>query len=103
MGLLMLKRVGSALKFGATTVGMIIVTFTIGGAASGAGAPSPLLTAIAIAGFIAWFVFSFLPLMRTARVHAQEDRQLRIECEVRLGMADQERTQEALRKIHNRG
>lgn len=101
MGLLMLKRIGAALKFGATTVAVIIVTFTIGGAASGAGAPSPVLTAIAIGGFIAWLVFSFLPLMRTAREHAREDRQLRIENEVRLGMADQERTQEAIRKISN--
>jgi hypothetical protein len=103
MGKLLLKRVGAGLRFGVMTTVVIVVSFTIGGAASGAGAPSPILTAIGLGGFIAWFVLSFLPMMRAARRHAAEDRQLRIECEVRLGMADQERTQEALRKIHQRG
>lgn len=98
---LILRRLGAGVKYGLGTIAMLVSGLFIGGAASATGAPSFIHIVIGITAFTVWVVFVFNPMMRTARRHASEERQIMMEDSIRLGMADYNRQQAALRKVQD--
>lgn len=95
------RRLGSALFFGFMTIAIIIATSFAGWAVYAVGVPFPYGEIIGVIGFIAWVRFAFLPMMARARTHASDERELHMETEARLAIADQQRMRNAMQRIQD--
>lgn len=93
------RRIGSAVFFTIMTVTIIAASSFVGWAVYAVGVPFPYGEVGGVIGFIAWIRFAFLPLMARERHHANDERELHMETEARLAMADKQRMSNVMRRI----